>query len=86
MVGSHIIFRALNKQHAKEMLAQDVYATGGAWDLSKVRASVPSCLPLVVRDLSARVLQAELRPVAIAPLASEGDAADFTSYLDSAKK
>ncbi|GAA6000420.1 YciI family protein [Rhodotorula paludigena] len=64
MVGSHIIFRALNLQHAKEMLAQDVYATGGAWDLSK----------------------AELRPVAIAPLASEGDAADFTSYLESAKK
>ncbi|GAA6053491.1 hypothetical protein JCM3770_000293 [Rhodotorula araucariae] len=64
MVGSWIILRALSAQHAREMLEQDVYTTGGAWDPS----------------------QFELRPIAVAPLAQEGEGGSFAAYLESATK
>lgn len=38
MTGSFFLMREVSLDAARARLARDVYATGGAWDLSKVRS------------------------------------------------
>ncbi|GAA6035275.1 hypothetical protein JCM8097_008794 [Rhodosporidiobolus ruineniae] len=46
MVGSWILYRALDLDDAKQRLSQDIYATGGAWDMSKAVISPIAQAPL----------------------------------------
>jgi hypothetical protein len=40
MTGSWFLLREETSQKARERLSKDVYVTGGAWDMSKVRLSL----------------------------------------------
>ncbi|GAA5853508.1 hypothetical protein JCM8547_002487 [Rhodosporidiobolus lusitaniae] len=46
MVGSWILFRALDIDDARKRLEQDIYATGGAWDMAKAIISPVAQAPL----------------------------------------
>ncbi|GAA6010306.1 hypothetical protein JCM10207_005166 [Rhodosporidiobolus poonsookiae] len=46
MTGSWILFRALSLADARARLEQDIYATGGAWDMSRAELRCVAQAPL----------------------------------------
>lgn len=53
MTGSWYLLREESVEKARERLSRDVYAKGGAWDMSRVRPTFARCT--LGHDLSKRL-------------------------------